>query len=599
MSDDIIGIDLGTTNSMAAFFFEHGDKTLGAEVLEDSQLSSWQPSVVLATGKEFVVGKEAAAKKIFNPKNCFYSFKPMMGKKYKDFITKKKQFSYPIYEGEKGELLLGEQKFFPEELSAEILKKIKRIAEILLKKEIKKAVITVPAYFDEVQRQATKQATKIANLEIVRMINEPTAAAIAYGLDQKQNKKVVVYDFGGGTFDVSILEFKNKIFRVLATHGNSQLGGDDIDQSLVDYLVIKYFKEQLIDEKIKNYLKQIAEEAKIIFSSHLEYRKELTLFSKKISFYLKRKEFNEIIFPLVAKTLHHTKMAIKDAGLEVGQIDDVVLVGGSTKIALVREQVTHFFNKGPHLKIDPDRVVAIGAAMQGHLLTGKSKDFLLVDVIPLSLGIETLNGVFSKLILKNSSIPCKAQETFSTQKDNQSAVAINIFQGERELVKDCRFLGQFILRGIPPMPAGLARIEVEFFVDTNGLLKVSAKEMRSGIDALIEVIPDQGLTKEQIDNIVENSIIYAEQDFKESRLQEFSYQAKNILSSLEKSWDEASRFFNRQDLQKISEKKELLKVLLLKKDPFVIKQTADELGQLTTEFANYLVEQHLKNASSL
>jgi molecular chaperone DnaK (HSP70) len=590
---DIIGIDLGTTNSMAAL--ASGDK---AEIIENEEFSSWQTSVVFHTNENFVVGKEAEAYKVLEPQNCFFSFKPLMGKKYKDFQEKKDTFSYKISEGEQGEVLLGEKKFHPEQLSAEVLKKVKKICEIILKKEVKKVVITTPAYFDDVQRKATKQAAEIANLQVVRIINEPTAAAIAYGLDQKTQGKVAIFDFGGGTFDISILEFKNKIFRVLATHGNTQLGGNDLDELLAAFILKKYGYSKAKSKELQNYILQVATNAKIHLSNHLVYESEILLDGEKKAFRITRAKWNEIILPLVEKTIEHTKIALKDAGLNASQISDIVLVGGSTRVALVREKVTEFFSKKPHLKIDPDKVVAIGAAVQGQLLAGERKDFLLVDVIPLSLGIETLNGVFSKLILRNSSIPCKTKETFSTQKDGQSKVAINIYQGERELVQDCRFLGQLILGGIPAMPAGLARIEVEFLVDTNGLLRVSAKELRSGIAAEIEIIPDQGLKKEQIDKMVEDSIIYAEDDFLQSRLQEFCFQAKTMLDALEKSWDLAIKYFSEKEQEEVLLQKETLQKAITGKDALAIKKASDDLGKLTTEFANYVMEQKLKNAGA-
>ena len=587
---EIIGIDLGTTNSMAAFV----DKK-EVFILEDNELSSQQPSVVYYQKKKFLVGKEARQNGLLDSENCFYSFKPLMGKKYQDFENQKKFFPYPIFEGKNKEVLLGEKKFSPEQLSAEVLKKVKKIAEIILQRKITHTVITVPAYFDDVQRQATKQAANIAGLEVARMINEPTAAAIAYGLDKKTQGKVAVFDFGGGTFDISILDFKNKVFRVLVTHGNSRLGGDDLDKLIIEHITKNYELTQLGYAE-KNYLKKIAEEAKIFLSNHLEYKKKFSLLGKKIVFAINRKEFNKIIAPIIDKTIEHTKIALQRAKLTNSQIESIVLVGGSTKVPLVREKVTKFFEKQPFLKIDPDKVVALGAAIQGHLLAGGRRDFLLIDVIPLSLGIETLNGVFSKLILSNSSIPCQVIETFSTQKDNQTAVAINIYQGERELVKDCRFLGQFILHNIPPMPAGLPRIEVEFFVDTNGLLKVSAKETRSGIDTKIEIIPDQGLKPSQVDSMIEESIIHAQQDYLESRLQEFCFQAENIINSLEKYWKLAENFFKKEELEKIKKQKQELKKIILQKDLLAIKNANDKLGKITGEFANYIIEHHLKKS---
>ena len=588
----IIGIDLGTTNSMAAFTFEHG-----AQVLENADLSSWQVSAVYSEGDKILVGKDALQYRVLDAANCFFSFKPLMGKKYQEFAKQKNVFSYPIFAGTRGEILLGSKKFLPEQLSAEILKKIKSVSEIILQTNITQAVITVPAYFDEVQRQATKQAAILAGLEVVRMINEPTAAAIAYGIDQKKQGKVAVFDFGGGTFDISILEFKHKIFRVLATQGNAKLGGDDLDQLLVNYIINEYLDGLEPTANIKNYLRQIAQDAKIFLNNHLEYHKKIKLSNSIIDFQITRQVFNEIIAVLVAKTLQHTALALKDAALSVSQIDDVVLVGGSTKVALVREKVIEFFGKTPHLRIDPDRVVAVGAAIQAHLLAGNSRDFLLIDVIPLSLGIETLDGIFTKLILKNSSIPCQRKEIFSTQKDNQTSININIYQGERELIKDCRFLGKFVLRGLPPMVAGLPRIEVEFLVDANGLLRVSAKETRSGLDARIDVIPDQGLSQEQVEQMIETSIVYAQADFSQRYLQEVRFQARIILNLLQKSWKQAEKFYSKKELAVVIARKEFLQKTTKAEDPLAIKNAVRELDKLTTEFANYLVESSLQNTN--
>ena len=601
--NEIIGIDLGTTNSMAAWVSE-----AGAEVIEDKNLSSWQASVVCYAEEKFIVGSEALAKRLDYPQSTFFSFKPFMGKKFKDLSKDQKNLPYPISEGDKGQVLLGEEKFTPEQLSAEVLKKVKSTAEIILKQKLKKAVITVPAYFDEVQRQATIQAAKIAQIEVVRIINEPTAAAIAYGIgeskpDEKKTRKhgrVAIYDLGGGTFDVSILELKNKIFRVLATNGNSHLGGDDFDQLLIDFIKQKFFSEQDFKPILKSYLKKKTEQLKIQLSNHLEANISLQVGQETIPFSITQKEFTKIISPLLHKTKEHIQTALRDAELKAEEIDNIILVGGSTRIPAVRKLASELFEKTPLIRIDPDRVVAIGAAIQANLLAGKRRDFLLVDVIPLSLGIETLDGVFSKLILKNSSIPTKAMETFSTQKDGQNSVAINIYQGERELVKDCRFLGQAILRGIPDMPAGVPRIEVEFLIDANGLLNVSAKELRSEIEAQIEVIPDQGLRQQEIDEMVESSIVNAESDFTQSRLQEFRFQAESILKSLEKSWELAQGFFansenNAISLDAVIQQKEKLNEVLKQDNPLQIKEEADKLGNLTADFANYVIEVSIKN----
>ena len=387
---------------------------------------------------------------------------------------------------------------------------------------------------------------------------------------------------------------------MLSTNGNSHLGGDDFDQLLVDVIGQKFFAEQDFKPILKSYLKKKAEQLKIQLSNHLEANISLQVGQEAVIFSITQKDFSKIISPFLEKTRIHTQIALRDANLKPEEVEDIILVGGSTRIPAVRKLATEIFAKKPHVRLNPDRVVAIGAAIQANLLAGKRRDFLLVDVIPLSLGIETLDGVFSKLILKNSSIPTKTMEVFSTQKDGQTSVAINIYQGERELVKDCRFLGQAILRGIPDMPAGLPRIEVEFLIDANGLLNVSAKELRSGIETQIEVIPDQGLRQQEIDEMIESSIVNAESDFRQSRLQEFRFQAESILKALEKSWELAQGFFANSEntaisLDTVIQQKEKLSEVLKQDNPLQIKEEADELGNLTADFANYVMEVSIKN----
>ena len=591
MSELSIGIDLGTTNSLAAYVVE--GKVL---LIENDMLSSWTPSVVTFTNKKVLVGEEALKKRFEFPEQTFFSFKRFMGKNL-DTVDLNMELPFAIDLKNKNKILLGkERKVTPEELSAEILKRVRHVSSKIIGENVKKAVITVPAYFDDIQRQATYNSALIAGLEVIRIINEPTAAAVAYGLDKKPSNKIVVYDFGGGTFDVSILEYKSKIFKVLSTHGNTELGGDDIDNLVINFLLQKIGSR--IDRKnslVQQYLKKLAEEIKIELTYNKEVTKSIKIIDSVPIINIQREEFNEFIKPVIKETLYHTTMALEDAKLDIKEIDEVVLVGGSTQVPYVRQMVGNFFNKEPHVRLNPNHAVAMGAAMQAHLLSGGRKDFLLMDIIPLSLGIETAGGVFSKLIVRNSSIPVSKMETFSTQVDNQTGVDINIYQGERELVQDCRLLGKIRLKGIPPMPAGLPRVEVEFFVNANGILKVFAKELRTEIKADIEVIPQHGLKNFELEKMIEDSLVYAEEDFKQRHLVEFRLNAQNILNSIGKSWKEAEIFFDTIVLAKVSKQMEVLGAVMTQEDPQVIKRESDKLGKLTQEFSDYLVEQAIKN----
>lgn len=586
MSDTIIGIDLGTTNSMAAVVTEKG-----VEIIENEEISSYTPSMVTIKASGILVGTESKDQRLDFPDKTFYSFKRFMGRGSKDIREDLSQLPFPVSIGERDNILLGPEgmQFSPEQVSAEILRHIKTQSEKILDQKIDKAVITVPAYFDDAQRQATRDAAAIAGLEAVRILNEPTAAAIAYGLDEKKKGKVAVYDFGGGTFDISILDLKGKIFKVLSTNGNTHLGGDDLDYKVIDAIKAKLSLDGVtLNSDDIQYLKKIAEEIKVALTGSLEIEEEIKLpqTGETLRFLFNREDLNKAIEPNVSETIDHVKHALSDAGLTAQDIDEVVMVGGSTRIPLVRSMIADFFGKAPHVNINPDEVVAIGAGTQAHLLAGGRRDFLLMDVIPLSLGIETIGGTFSKLVMKNGSIPAQATETFSTSVDNQTGVDINVFQGEREFVADCRLLGKFKLKGIPPMPAGLPRVEVTFLVDANGILTVTAKELRSNVEASIEIIPAHGLKRTEVTRMVRESMEFALEDFKNRNLAEFRVTAQSVITGLEKVWDKADAFLNKEQQDEILKHKEVLKLIAEGDDPDLLKAAIDHMGNLTREFAD-------------
>jgi molecular chaperone DnaK (HSP70) len=525
-----------------------------------------------------------------------------MGRDLEELGELVNELPYQIVEAERKllKVRIGESEpyldFTPQELSAEILKKVKQRAEAALGETVKKAVITVPAYFDDAQRQATRAAATIAGLEVARIINEPTAAAIAYGLDEKQDLQkdghVAVYDLGGGTFDISILKLSGKIFKVVATHGNTQLGGDDFDQALVEILKKRVLQEhtqaQFEDPESKQILKKTAESIKIELSLSPETAYTLDFPKQGISFTdnFKVEDFESLISPLVEQTLESCKHVLQQAKLSLEQIDEVVLVGGSTVVPGVRRKIETFFGRAPHVAIDPYKVVAIGAGIQGHLLAGGRRDFLLLDVIPLALGIETLGGTFSKIITGNTTIPIEESETFTTNVDDQTSIDVNIYQGERELIKDCRALGQFKLRGIPPMKGGLPLVGVMFRVDANGILTVSAIEKRSGKKAEIEVIPFHGLTQFEIERIMEDSFEHAIDDFNERQLIEFRLTAERVFQGIEQNWNVAESSLSQTELDKIRQQMEVVRQSIKGQDSQALKAQLDVLGELTRPLAD-------------
>ena len=538
----VVGIDLGTTNSLVAYM--EGDRPV---VIPGEDGVNLVPSIVaLDPAGQIVVGNAARKYLIETPERAVYSIKRLMGRGIEDIQDELKLFPFRVADdlasGEVIRIHLGERTYTPPEISAFVLRQLKRNAERYFGAPVTKAVITVPAYFNDAQRQATKDAGRIAGLEVLRLVNEPTAASLAYGLDKKKNGTVAVYDLGGGTFDISILKLHDGIFEVMSTNGDTHLGGDDIDNLLISTAILDIAGDMGLDirrnaEAIQAIRKSVIE-AKIALSSQPSAKIVVELeggrrYQREIS----REQFEQLIQPVIERTVGPVKQAMKDADLTPEQIDETVLVGGSTRIPRVRALVEQQFRRQPHSELNPDEVVALGAAVQANILSGGSeatKEMLLLDVTPLSLGIEALGGVVAKIIHRNSTIPASATEHFTTGVEGQTSVAIHVVQGERELASDCRSLARFDLKGIPPMPAGLPRIEVKFLIDANGILHVSAREQRSGKEAEISVQPTYGLTDEQVESMILESFDYAEDDFAKRQLIEARNEAETILAALDK-----------------------------------------------------------------
>jgi len=549
-NERIVGIDLGTTNSLVAYM--QGDVPT---VIPGEDGSNLVPSVVaLDPNGQIIVGNSARKYLIETADHAIYSVKRLMGRGVEDIQEELRLFPFRLADDlQPGEVLrikLGDRSYTPPEISAFVLRQLKRNAERFFGEPVTKAVITVPAYFNDAQRQATKDAGRIAGLDVLRLVNEPTAASLAYGLDKKKNGTVAVYDLGGGTFDISILKLHDGIFEVISTNGDTHLGGDDIDNLLITIALDDIRGDLGLDlrrngEAVQTIRKAVID-AKIELSSRDTTRLDIELpGGKRYQREITREQFEQLIQPVIQRTLGPVKQAMKDANLKPEQIDEVVLVGGSTRIPKVRALVQELFQRTPHTDLNPDEVVALGAAVQANILGGASdvtKEMLLLDVTPLSLGIEVAGGVTDKIILRNSTIPASATQFYTTQVDGQANVAIHVLQGERELAKDCRSLARFDLKGIPGMPAGMPRIEVKFLIDANGILHVSAREQRSGKEAEIEVQPSYGLTDEQVENMILESFDKAEDDFRERQVIEARNEAATILAALEKgrqgsAWD--------------------------------------------------------------
>ena len=564
----IIGIDLGTTNSCVAILENKNPK-----VIENSEGARTTPSIVAYTADEILVGATAKRQAVTNPKNTIYAAKRLIGRKFKEQAVQKDidLMPYRIVESKNGDAWVEAQgkELAPPQISAEVLRKMKKTAEDYLGQEVTKAVITVPAYFNDSQRQATKDAGQIAGLEVLRIINEPTAAALAYGVDKKDkvDMKIAVYDLGGGTFDISIIEIANidgeKQFEVLSTNGDTFLGGEDFDQVLMDYLCDEFKKEQAIDLKkdmlALQRLKDAAEKAKIELSSSAQTEVNLPYITadasgpKHLVVKITRSKFEQLVDTLIQRSITPCEIALKDAGLTIDQIDEVILVGGQTRMPKVQEAVEKFFGKAPRKDVNPDEAVAVGAAIQGAVLSGDRNDLLLLDVTPLTLGIETLGGVMSKVIDKNTTIPTKKSQTFSTAQDNQPAVTIKIGQGERELFQYNKVLGEFNLEGIDPAPRGMPQIEVTFDIDANGILDVSAKDKASGKEKKITIKASSGLTPEEIEKMVQDAKTNEESDKKQKEFIEVKNSGEYELYSNKKFFDENKEKFTEEEKTKVEE----------------------------------------------
>ncbi|MGH9756615.1 MAG: molecular chaperone DnaK [Candidatus Acidiferrales bacterium] len=601
----VVGIDLGTTFSLIAYM----DAQTGApQCIRGPFDSPLLPSVVSvdASGK-IIVGEAARRRLLTQPERTIYSVKRLMGRGVADVQEELKIFPFRIDPGGQNviRVRLGDKLFTPPEISSYILRELKSWAEEFFKEPVDRAVITVPAYFNDAQRQATKDAGRIAGLEVLRLVNEPTAAALAYGLHKQQRGSVAVYDFGGGTFDISVLKLvstsEGDIYQVLSTNGDTHLGGDDIDNALLALAQTEISAKFGVDldrrgEGVQELRKSLIR-AKHDLSSSDKTSVQFPLdahgmYHREIS----RTEFETLIAPVIARTMAPVKMALADAKLSPAEIEEVVLVGGSTRIPLVRKTVGEYFGRAPHTELDPDQVVALGAAVQADILENGVKSMLLLDVTPLSLGIETMGGVVAKIIPRNSTIPASAQEMFTTGVDHQTAIDVHVLQGERELAADCRSLARFQLK-VPPGPAGLARVEVKFLIDANGILQVAARDLRTGEQHTLEVQPSYGLKDEEIERMLEESIEFAEQDFAERQLIEARTEAESILNATVKTLASSrAADLSKEERGAITEASARLRVALVGADYKLIRNRIDELNQATTHLAEMLMNGALQTA---
>ena len=598
----VIGIDLGTTNSCVAVIEGKEPK-----VIPNPEGSRTTPSVVAITKSgERIVGAIAKRQMITNPEQTAYSVKRFMGRRYREATAEIERVTYKVVEGPNGDvrIKLGEESLAPQEISAMILRYLKEAAESYLGEKVTKAVITVPAYFNDSQRQATKDAGKIAGLEVLRIINEPTAASLAYGLEKKKNEKIAVYDLGGGTFDISILEIGEGVFEVKSTNGNTFLGGDDFDQRVVQWLIEEFKRENNVDLSqdltALQRLREAAEKAKCELSTTLETAISLPFITSTqdrgplhLEVKLTRAKLESLVEDLVKKTIPCCKQALTDAGLSTQDIDEVILVGGQTRMPLVQETVRNFFDKEPHKGINPDEVVAIGAAIQAGVLIGEVKEILLLDVTPLSLGIETLGAVMTKIIPRNTTIPTRKSQIFTTAEDNQTAVTIHVLQGEREMAGDNRTLGRFELYGIPPAPRGIPQIEVTFDIDADGILHVSAKDLATQKEQKIRITATSGLSQEEIERMVKDAEAHAEEDETRRKLVEARNKADTLIYSVEKSMRELGDRVLPAEREKIEAKIRELREAMKGTNIDEINSRFDELQRLTYR----LTEEMYKAAS--
>lgn len=596
----IVGIDLGTTNSLVAIIHPESRNPV---VLKEHDGNALVPSIVHFDGSGLItVGDEAKNYLITEPQNTIFSVKRLMGKSYNDIKERSSFFSYKVIDDNTESLVkiqVGEKFYSPVELSSYILIELKKRAEHILKTPVTKAVITVPAYFNDAQRQATRDAGKLAGLDVLRIVNEPTAASLAYGLGMKndETKTVAVYDLGGGTFDISVLRISNGIFEVLSTNGDTYLGGDDFDHAIVKHWIDQkgIRQEELsIHKSLAQELRLKAEEAKKYLSNNESFKDKAGGEQVELS----KTMFQKIIQPLLDKTIQCCKNALADAQLTPGDIDEVIMVGGSTRVPLVKETVSKFFGRKVHDELNPDEVVALGAAVQADILAGNNKDFLLLDITPLSLGIETMGGLMDVLIPRNTKIPSKAGRQYTTQKDGQNGMRISVFQGERDLVQDNRKLAEFNLSGIPAMPAGLAKVEVSFLINADGILNVKAKELRSGVEQSIEVKPQYGLTDAEVEKMLMESIQHASEDIKIRALVEAKTEALQLIDTTQKFINKNAEFLLPEEISKTTNAIDDLKSALDSENKDIIHQKTESLNEISRPYAERVMDMAISKAMS-